>query len=140
MLCKVLSSAMIVSLIGATLLTGCASEFELSYKPAKTSHRAPVASAATPVLIHSRYPDIDAKQFAREGYALIGTSDFFTGQLSTGPFEDSFYKDQAITQGMKIGAAIVLLQVDYTDVLGDGCCARVFASYWADLARQRAER
>jgi hypothetical protein len=40
---------------------------------------------------------------------------------------------------MKVGAAIVLLQVDYTSVLGDGCCKKVFASYWADAARRRAD-
>jgi len=83
--------------------------------------------------MESRYPDVDAKQLAQEGYALLGTSYFISGQL-----DGSFYKDQAMTQGMKVGAAVVLLQVDYTDVLADGCCARIFTSYWADLARYRA--
>jgi len=43
----------------------------------------------------------------------------------TGQLDGSFYKGEAM--------------VDYTDVLADGCCARVFASYWADLARYRAD-
>jgi len=84
--------------------------------------------------MESRNPDMDARELAQEGYALIGTSYFITGQL-----DGSFYKGEAMTQGMKVGAAVVLLQVDYTDVLADGCCARVFASYWADLARYRAD-
>jgi hypothetical protein len=48
-------------------------------------------------VIQSRYPDIDARQLAREGYALIGTSSFITGQLATGPHDGSFYERQAMS-------------------------------------------
>jgi hypothetical protein len=126
--------ALSVSFGGGSLLTGCASPFDQFYSPAPNSPGTPVASHATPVVIQSRYPDIDARQLAREGYALIGTSSFITGQLATGPHDDSFYERQAMAEATKIGAALVLLQVDYTSVLGDGCCAKVFASYWADSA------
>lgn len=130
--------ALIVSFGAGCLLTGCASPFEEFYKPAPNSRGTAVAPHASPVLIQSRYPDIDAKQLAQEGYALIGTSYFITGQLATGPLEDSFYELQAMTEGTKVGAAIVLLQFDYSSVLADGCCARVFASYWADNSLSRS--
>jgi hypothetical protein len=128
----------LTSLGGSLFLTGCASSpFAMFYDPASNRHSTPVTSHATPVLIQSRYPDVDAKQLAREGYALIGTSQFVTGQLATGPLEDSFYRNQAVAEGTKVGAAIVLLHVDYTSELADGCCASVFASYWADSALPR---
>lgn len=129
---------LIAGLLAACVLTGCASGFEEYYKPAATSNVSPATPVSAPLLIQSRYPDIDARQLEQEGYELIGTSYFITGQLATGPLDDSFYTDQAVKQGKKVGAAIVLLQVDNAAVLGDGCCRKVFASYWADLARRRA--
>jgi hypothetical protein len=128
----------LMGLGGSLLLTGCASSpFAMFYDPAANSHATPVTSLASPVLIQSRYPEVDAKQLSREGYALIGSSQFVTGQLATGPLENSFYRKQAVAQGTKVGAAIVLLHVDYTNELADGCCARVSASYWADSALSR---
>jgi hypothetical protein len=135
--CRAILLSTLVVLCGSCLLAGCASPFAMFYDPAPNSRGTPVAPHATPVLIESRYPDIDAKQLEQEGYALIGTSHFITGQLATGPFDDSFYVQQAMTEGTKVGATIVLLQVDSSSVLGDGCCARVFASYWADRTLSR---
>jgi hypothetical protein len=129
---------LLAGLLACCVLTGCASTFEEYYQPAAASNVAPVTPPPAPLLIQSRYPDADAKQLEQEGYELIGTSYFITGQLATGPLSDSFYTDQAVKQGKKVGAAIVLLQVDDTAVLGDGCCRKIFASYWADLARRRA--
>ena len=78
-------------------------------------------------------PDADGKQFARDGYVLIGTSSFLgnSANLLT-------YKAQATTQGMKVGAAVVLLHLDYTGFLGGagGYEATVVASYWAHPVAQ----
>ena len=126
MLHKALFSALLASVIGSCLLTGCATPFERFYKPAASANGSRVIPPATPLLVPSRDSEGAGEQLAREGYALVGSSYFITGQN-----DDSFYKDQAITQGMKVGAAVVLLQVDYTNVRADGCCARVSASYWA---------
>ena len=119
--------ALIPTLIGARLLTGCSSPFALFYDPASNSHSSAVTQQAVPLLAFSRNPDRDGKRLAREGYVLVGTSSFVTGDADL-----QLYKEQLMTQGTKVGAAVVLLNVDYADVTGDSnCCIRVVATYWA---------
>jgi hypothetical protein len=126
MLPKAFISALIPSLIGACLLTGC-SPFARFYQPAANSHGPAVSPQTAPSFKWSRDPAADSEQLSRQGYVLIGTSSFVGATFTY----DLFYKDQAVTQGMKLGAALVLLQADYNNAVSDGCCVRVFASYWA---------
>ncbi len=122
---------------GLGALTGCASLFARYYEPEGTPPVSSVVAAVTPLYLESQDLEVDAQQLEREGYVLIGASRFITGQLFPGPIEDSFYKDQAIAQGVKVGAAIVLLHVDASNVTIDGCCEKVVASYWANPASSR---
>ena len=108
-------------------LTDCTNPFVLFYEPAKNSHGSPIAPQATPLFKWSRDPQSDGNQLMREGYALLGVSSFITCQ------DVSSYKDQAATQGMKVGAAVVVLQVDSTDVVWNHLrTMSVAASYWAE--------
>ncbi|HEV2228174.1 MAG TPA: hypothetical protein VGR86_04395 [Steroidobacteraceae bacterium] len=122
-------NAPIAGLMGMCLLTGCASPFASFYEPAP--HGSPVTRQATPFFEWSHDPDGDGKLLAREGYVLIGTSSFSAVTLA----DDAWFKAQAVTEGMRLGAAVVLLQADSTDVLADGCCLRLFASYWGAADR-----
>jgi len=115
MLHKVLFSALLASLIGSSLLTGCASNFERFYKPAVTAYGSAVTPTAAPPLTRSRDPVLlwsrdlngDGKRLALEGYALIGTSSY-NGAL------DLTYLEDAVAQGKKVGAVVVLLRVDFS--------------------------
>jgi len=115
MLHKALFSALLASLIGSSLLTGCATQFEKSYKPAATAYGSPVTRPATallarsrdPVLLWSRDPNGDGNRLAQEGYVLIGTSSY-DGAI------DLSYAMDAVAQGKKVGAAVVLLNVGFT--------------------------
>ncbi|MGP8035629.1 MAG: hypothetical protein ACLPQ6_15985 [Steroidobacteraceae bacterium] len=124
MLPKAFCNALLSSLIGACVLTGCASSFARFYEPASSVRGPPIAP---PRFEWSSDPDKDGQQLARQGYALIGTSSFVGSN-----FHDSLVdQDQAVTQGIKVGAAVVLLRIDLNDVVAGGCCVRLFASYWA---------
>ncbi len=123
---------------GFGALTGCTSLFARYYEPRATAPVSSVVASRPPLFLDTQNPEADARQLEREGYVLIGASRFITGQLFSGPIEDSFYKDQAIAQGVKVGAAIVLLHVDASNVIIDGCCEKVVASYWASAASSRS--
>ena len=110
---KALFGALLLSLVGSCLLTGCASPFERFYKPAATNYGSAVTPPATPVLIQSRDPDSDARQLEQQGYVLIGTASFHAG-------DEPWYEDEAIAQGKRVGAAVVLLKVDPTFVANHG--------------------
>ena len=105
---------LILSLIGSFLLTGCASQFEKSYKPAVTAYGSPVTPPAAPPLTRSRDPVLlwssdasrDGKRLAQEGFVLIGTSSY-SGAI------DLAYAMDAVAQGKKVGASVVLLNVDF---------------------------
>jgi len=142
-------SALIVILIGSCLLAGCASPLERAYSSARIHHGSQAAPRAYPQLLWSRDPDGDGKRLAQEGYVLIGTSS------SDGAIDLSYTQD-AVIQGKKVGAAIVLMKVELTtarhymerpegegpiffwDLTGTGISnlpigttGSVFASYWA---------
>jgi len=152
---KTLFSALLASLIGSCLLTGCATPFEKSYKPAVSPSGSPVTPAATPPLVRSRDPVLlwsrdpagDGERLAQDGYVLIGTSSF-DGAI------DSQYAVDATIQGKKVGAAVVLLKVELATARhnmervepnlwnpngnwvppgGLGDTGTVFASYWAKV-------
>jgi hypothetical protein len=124
MLPKAFCIALLSSLIGACLLSGCASSFTRFYEPASSVRGSP---ASPPRLEWSRDPDKDGQHLAQQGYMLIGTSSFVGSN-----FHDALVdQDQAVTQGMRVGAAMVLLQLDTNDAVAGGCCIKVFASYWA---------
>lgn len=127
MLPKASFRAFVASLIGACLLAGCMSPFARFYDPAASSHAGAAAAQGAPRFQWSRNPDGDGQQLAQQGYVLIGTSSF----IGAGFTYDGYYKVQAVTQGASLGAALVLLDADYNNVVSDGCCVRVFASYWA---------
>lgn len=125
-LSKALFTGSIPSLACACLVTGCASGFARFYDPAPNTHPSPVTQQASPLLKDSHNLNRDGEQLAREGFVLIGTSSFVTNSV------DPQIYTQAMTHGMKVGAGVVLLHVDYTDVAGeDTCCIRVGAAYWA---------
>jgi len=127
MLPKTLFSAAIASLTGACLLTGCVSSFTRFYEPAANARGPAAAAAAAPQFKWSSDPVSDGKELAGEGYTLIGTSSFIGSN-----FHDQYVdQEQAMTQGVSVGAAVVLLQVDLSDVVAGGCCVRLFASYWS---------
>ncbi|HEV2472683.1 MAG TPA: hypothetical protein VGS41_08470 [Chthonomonadales bacterium] len=106
--------------VGATglALCACAGEYARYYEPAP--HGSLVPSQGSPLFKYSRNPDRDGKQLAREGYVLIGSSCFLAGSPVPSMYQ------QAMTQGMKVGAAVVLLHIHFTPE--DWW---VFTSYWA---------
>jgi hypothetical protein len=132
---------LLASLIGSSLLTGCANSpswksswsgpFEEFYKPAATAYGSRAAAPATPLLVLSRELDGVAKVLARKGYVLIGTSSF------DGLIDDTSSRHLAVIQGKNVGAAVVLLKVETREWLP--ACAdcswrkksNVFAWYWA---------
>jgi hypothetical protein len=126
MLSKVMLSALMSALAGACLLTGCATSFQRFYEPVPNSGALLATPEATPLFEWSRDPGNDARLLTREGLVLIGTSSF----IATTFTPDPSYADQAVTQGIKVGAAVVLLQEDSSDLVADGCCVTLNASYW----------
>jgi hypothetical protein len=115
MLHKALLSALLASLIGSSLLTGCATPFERYYETAVTAYGSPVTPPVTPLLVRSRDPMLpwlrdpygDGDLNAQDGYVLIGTSSY-DGAI------DLSYAQDAVMQGKKVGGAVVLLQVDFS--------------------------
>jgi hypothetical protein len=102
--------------IGATLalLTGCANGFEKYYHPAPEATLALSAPTLAPspptpaVYTYSANPQRDAKRLAEDGYSFIGESSFY------GPANRS-NQEQAVAQGKKVGAAVVLFKSEYMD-------------------------
>jgi hypothetical protein len=102
--------------IGATLalLAGCANGFEKYYRPAPAATLALFGPTLAPpppepaVYTYSANVKADAKRLAEDGYAYIGESSFF------GPANRS-NQEQAVAQGKKIGAAVVLFKSEYMD-------------------------
>jgi hypothetical protein len=123
---------------------GCESNFahfERFYKPAATRESVSAVTAqpraTPPQLVYSRDPDRDGGLLGQHGYVLIGTTSF------NGAPGLSYVDRAVVTQGQKVGAAIVLLKAcSYSTVTS--CCApdvsfvgtskggaSYFASYWA---------
>jgi len=124
--------ALIAGLGSLYLLTGCANEFARFYKPAPADYGQLIVAPATPQLLWSGHPDADAKQLAEAGYVLIGTSSFHGGP-------DPQCEKEALAQGKSVGAAIVLLKVEFGFMGSHGrhmaqvdepATGEFFASYW----------
>jgi hypothetical protein len=98
------------------VLVGCASGFEKYYAPmpgAETVAKNPrfERPPAVPVVFaHSAALTAAAAQLEEQGYILIGTSSFY------GP-ASKVTKSQAVTQGEKIGAALILIKSQYMDTV-----------------------
>jgi len=94
------------------LLDGCASGFEKFYTPAPVSGTfTPLPPPPTPQLFgHSNDLQSDGKHLREQGYVLIGTSSFY------GPANRS-NAQQAVAEGKKVGAALVMVKSDYMDTL-----------------------
>jgi hypothetical protein len=96
------------------LLSGCASGFAKFYTPdpnAAATLKSPLILPApkTPqIFLHSNDVQADAKRLREDGYIYIGSSSFY------GPANRS-NQSQAIEQGKKVGAAIVLFKTEYMD-------------------------
>jgi hypothetical protein len=108
-----------LSVIGlfALLSTGCAvNGFEKYYTPQpgadkiSSSPYIEKAPAVPKLYAHSNDVDADAKRMAEDGYVLIGISSFF-GPSKTGT------QSQAIEQGKRVGAAVILVKSTYKDTL-----------------------
>jgi len=104
-------------LLLATALSGCAANgFAKYYAPNRGSEyfvNSPyyIKPPAVPKLYaHGNDVKADAKHLQEEGYVLIGTSSFF-GPSKIGTKED------AIAQGKKIGAALIMVKSSYKDTL-----------------------
>lgn len=102
--------------IGAALalLTGCVSGFEKYYHPAPAATLAQAAPQLLPpppqpaVNLHSADVQADGKRLLEDGYVYIGESSFY------GPANRSNQK-QAVEQGKKVGASLVLFKSEYMD-------------------------
>jgi PDZ domain len=102
--------------IGATLalLAGCATGFEKYYHPGPPERLALAAPTLVPsppkpaVYMHSADVQADAKRLAEDGYIYIGESSFY------GPANKS-NEGQAVDQGKKVGASLVLFKSQYKD-------------------------
>jgi len=133
-------------LASLSFLISCENEFARFYKPASADYGTLEVAPATPRLFWSSNPESDAKQLAQAGYVLMGTSSFHAG-----PYPQR--EKDAIAQAQKVGAAVVLLKIDWTHTqdFGPGGMtgttgtggsvgvnqgsptqsAIIFASYWA---------
>ncbi len=98
------------------LLSGCASGFAKFYTPAPNaqiilnSPRVLPAPETPQLFLHSNDVQADAKRWPEDGYVYIGNSS------SYGPANRS-NQSQAIEQGKKVRAAIVLFKTEYVDTL-----------------------
>lgn len=103
-----------LTLAVACLLSGCATGFAKFYTPAPTAQEtlsSPLILPApqTPQLfLHSNDVQADAKRLREDGFIYIGSSSFY------GPANRS-NQSQAIEQGKKVHAAIVLFKTEYMD-------------------------
>jgi hypothetical protein len=102
--------------LGATLalLTGCASGFETYYRPAPPATLVMATPSLLPppptpaVYMHSADVQADGKRLLEGGYVFIGDSSFY------GPANRS-NEEQAVEQGKKVGASVVLFKSQYMD-------------------------
>ena len=98
----------------AASLVACASGFEKFYTPAPAATLASMATLpapATPQLfVHSDDLQSDGKRLREQGFIFIGSSSFY------GPANRS-NSQQAVTQGKKVGAAVVMVKSQYMDTL-----------------------
>lgn len=107
-------SVVSLAVVASCLLSGCASGFEKFYTPAPNAQAILISprllpSPKTPQLfLHSNDVQADAKRLREDGYLYIGGSSFY------GPANRS-NQSQAIEQGRKVGAAIVLFKTEYMD-------------------------
>ena len=96
------------------LLSGCASGFEKYYHPVPAEKLAQAIPQFAPpppkpaIYLHSANMQADGKQMAEEGYVFIGESSFY------GPANKS-NQEQAVDQGKKVGAAVVMFKSQYMD-------------------------
>jgi hypothetical protein len=107
----------VACLLVLAALSGCAvNGFEKFYSPSRGAENLSanpfyVAPPKVPkVYAHSTDVEADAKHLQEEGYVLIGTSSFF-GPSTTGT------QAGAISQGEKVGAALIMLKSAYRDTL-----------------------
>jgi hypothetical protein len=98
----------------AVFLTSCASGFEKFYTPAPPNALAAVATLPPPetpqLFAHSDDLQSDGKRLREQGFIFIGSSSFY------GPANRS-NAQQAVAQGKKVGAAIVMVKSQYMDTL-----------------------
>ncbi len=102
---------------GLVLLSGCAvNGYEKYYVPssnAESFKASPVyvKSQSDPkIYVHSNDINADALRLEEDGYVLVGTSSFF------GP-ERIGTRADAIEQGKKVGAAIIMIKSTYRDTV-----------------------
>lgn len=97
-------------------LTGCVNGFERYYTAAPNSEKIvslPEYVKPPPeprVYAHSEDLKADAKRLYEDGYVLIGTSSFY------GPANRT-KQSQAVDEGKKVGATVVLVRSTYKDTL-----------------------
>lgn len=133
---------------GFLLLTACASQFQTTYKPAPASHRLLVAAPTAPELRWSDNLDRDGKQLVQQGYVMVGTSQHLYADVDQA--SQQAVEQEAVAQGSKVGAAVVLLYAEVATFEDDPGCANdprlscdpafdhsvanYAASYWAKAA------
>ena len=103
-------------LLAILLLPGCVNGFEKFYTPDPNAELVKKSTVflpppATPqIFAHSDDVRADAKRLAEDGYVFLGSSSFY------GPANRS-NQGQAVEQGKKVGAALVLFKTAYKDTL-----------------------
>jgi hypothetical protein len=106
-----------IPVVLATLcVAACVNGFEKYYTPAAGSEKfasSPYAEkppAEPRVYAHSADVEADAKRLREDGYVLIGTSSFY------GP-ANKVTQSQALEEGKRVGASVVLIRSTYKDTL-----------------------
>lgn len=102
------------ALLGLLVVTACASGFEKFYTPAPPNALAAVVTLPPPqtpqLFAHSDDLQLDGKRLREQGFIFIGSSSFY------GPANRS-NAQQAVAQGKKVGAAVVMVKSQYMDTL-----------------------
>ena len=104
------------ALIVAGLLAGCANGFDKFYQPNPAFAQSKAVTVFVPapaepaVYSHSADTNADAHRMAEDGYLLIGYSSF-TGAANR------VKSSQALTEGKKLGASVVMIKSDYSNTV-----------------------
>ncbi len=106
--------ALVSAVAVGCLLSACTTGFEKFYTPAPNAQAILSSPLTLPtptipqLFLHSNDVQADAKRLREDGYLYIGSSSFY------GPANKS-NQSQAIEEGKRVGAAVVLFKTEYMD-------------------------
>jgi PDZ domain len=100
----------------ALMVSGCVNSFAKYYKPSpyadtviKSPYNAPTP-ATPPVYAYSSDPKADNHRAMEDGYVYIGEASFYANA-------NKVSESQAVDQGKKVGAALILIHSEYKDTV-----------------------